>query len=363
MASQADSATVSKRVGFLLVPGFSQFAFIAAIEPLRMANELADRTLYTWHTISRNGNAVTTSSQLRTPVDFAMCTAPESDLVLVCSGVDVQQHLDRDVLAWLRRLENRHVALGAVCTGAYILARAGVLDDYRCALHWEEMAGLHGAPPFPRVQFGPELFVIDRDRYTCSGGLAAMDMMLTVIARAHGPDLAERIAEEYMHERIRDFTECQHTPLKDHLDMSSPKLAEAITLMRANVHEPLTLDELASLARVSRRQLERLFQRHLGCVPTRYYMSLRLTQARHLLCQTALPVTEVALACGFISPPHFTKCYHEYFGCSPSEERRLRRERLVFGGTAPASHTTYHAPPPRAGNIVRERTDTLQRRG
>ncbi|TKX47019.1 helix-turn-helix domain-containing protein, partial [Halorubrum sp. ASP121] len=159
-------------------------------------------------------------------------------------------------------------------------------------LHWEHISSIHEALLFPEVEFSSELFVLDRDRYTCSGGVAPMDMILTLIAREHGAQLAENIAEEYLHERIRDFTERQRTPLKVRLGTSQPKLVEVVTLMEANLHEPLTLDELASHARLSRRQLERLFQRHLGCAPTRYYMDLRLARARQLLLQTEMPITD-----------------------------------------------------------------------
>ncbi|SEP06989.1 GlxA family transcriptional regulator [Aquisalimonas asiatica] len=322
-----------RRIGFLMIPGFSQMAFSSALEPLRMANQLTEKPLYSWHMISRTGEPVAASNGLSVTPETGLREALDLglDMALVCSGVDVQEHIDRDTLAWLSRLARRHVPLGSVCTGGYILARAGVLNGYRCTLHWEHISSIHEALLFPDVEFCSELFVLDRDRYTCSGGVAPLDMMLTLIAREHGADLAERIAEEFLHERIRDFTERQRTPLKVRLGTSQPKLVEVVTLMEANLHEPLTLDELASHARLSRRQLERLFQRHLGCPPTRYYMDLRLARARQLLLQTEMPITDVALACGFVSPPHFTKCYHERQGRSPSEERRLRRQRLVAG--------------------------------
>lgn len=333
MKDTSDVVNTTRRIGFLMVPGFSHMAFSSALEPLRMANQLTEKPLYSWHIISRRGEPVAASNGLPITPDAGMKEALDLDLdmALVCSGVEVQEHVERDMLAWLSRLSRRRMPLGSICTGGYILARAGVLNGYRCTLHWEHISSIHEALLFPEVEFSSELFVLDRDRYTCSGGVAPMDMMLTLIAREHGADLAERIAEEYLHERIRDFSERQRTPLKVRLGTSQPKLVEVVTLMEANLHEPLTLDELAAHARLSRRQLERLFQRHLGCPPTRYYMDLRLARARQLLLQTEMPITDVALACGFVSPPHFTKCYHERQGRSPSEERRLRRQRLIAG--------------------------------
>ena len=314
-------------IGFLLLPGFSQLAFSSALEPLRMANHLADRRLYTWHLVSRDGATVAASSGLATAVNQALEPMPQLDLLLVCGGVEVQTHCDRAMLAWLRRLADRRIPLGAVCTGGYALAQAGLLDGYRCTLHWEHIGSLHEARRFPKVMFTSQLFVMDRDRYTCSGGIAPLDMMLTLVARHQGLALAEAIAEEFIHERIRGVGDRQRSPLRVRLGHSHPKLEEVATLMEANLQEPLDRDELARYAGLSRRQLERLFQRYVGCPPLRYYLELRLARARLLLLQTHIPITEVALACGFVSPPHFTKCYHDHFGHSPSGERKHRQQR------------------------------------
>ena len=279
MLQHGETTNGPRRVGFFMIPGFSHMAFSSALEPLRMANQLTEQGFYAWHIISRDGNPVAASNNLLVNADYSLADAPDLDLLIVCSGIEVQEQINRDILAWLGKLARRNVALGSVCTGGYILARAGVLNGYRCTLHWEHISSIHEALLFPEVEFSSELFVIDRNRFTCSGGVAPMDMMLTLIAREHGADLAERIAEEYLHERIRDFSERQRTPLKVRLGTAQPKLVDVVTLMEANLHEPLTLDELSSHARLSRRQLERLFQRHLGCPPTRYYMDLRLARA------------------------------------------------------------------------------------
>lgn len=322
-------AKPTHKVAFLLVPGYSQLAFASTIEPLRMANQLAEKPLYQWWLVSRDGSPVTASNGTRIAVDHALADCPVPELAVVCSGIDVETRTDRDTLAWIRRLARRPVTLGAVCTGSFLLAQAGALEGYRCTLHWENISGIYEGLLFPGTVFTSELFVMDRDRYTCSGGVAPLDMMLNLIARQQGLELAEAIAEEFLHERIREFSERQRVPLRVRLGTNQPKLVEVVTLMEANIHEPLTLDELAEHANTSRRQLERLFQRYLGCPPTRYYLDLRLGRARQLLLQTDMPITDVAVACGFVSPPHFTKCYHDQFGHSPSEERRQRRQRLA----------------------------------
>lgn len=318
------------RVSFLLLPGYSFIAFAAAVEPLRMANQLRQRELYRWQALTADGAPVAASNGLQVVPQGSLHSLESApDLLLVCGGVDVQEACARDTLSALRRLARRRAAMGAVCTGAYLLAEAGLLAGFRCTLHWEHISSLYESLRFPQTVFTNELFVIDRDRYTCSGGVAPLDMMLNVIARQQGLELAEDIAEEFLHERIRDVEERQRMPLRVRLGTSQPKLCEVVTLMEANIHEPLTLDELAKHASTSRRQLERLFRRYLGCSPMRYYLDLRLARARQLLLQTEMPITDIAIASGFVSPPHFTKCYHDRYGRSPRDERRFRRQRLA----------------------------------
>ncbi len=187
---------------------------------------------------------------------------------------------------------------------------------------------------FPRAIVSPDLFEIDRDRFTCSGGTAPLDMMLTLIRQHHGNDLAAAISEEFICERIRGPNDRQRIPLRHHLGTSQPKLVEAVALMESNLEEPISLDELAQHVGLSRRQLERLFQKYLQCVPTRYYLELRLRRARQLLLQTSKSIVDIAFTCGFVSAPHFSKCYRDFFGSPPRDERRLRRPGEAVGGPA-----------------------------
>ena len=203
-----------------------------------------------------------------------------------------------------------------------MLARADLLNGYRSTIHWENMASMR--EEFPGVVVSPELFEMDRDRLTCSGGTAPLDMMLNLVQRHHGGHLAIAISEEFVCERIRGRNDRQRVPLRLHLGNSQPRLVEAVQLMEANLEEPMSLDEVARHVGLSRRQLERLFQKHLNCVPTRYYLELRLARARQLLLQTGMSIVEVAFACGFVSAPHFSKCYRDYFGIPPRDERRAR---------------------------------------
>jgi transcriptional regulator GlxA family with amidase domain len=337
------------RLGFLLTPEYSMIAFASAIEPLRMANRLSGKRLYQWTTYTVDGNAVTASNGLEIRPDAAITEVAGLDTLFVCSGLDVERACDRATLSWLKKLGQQRMNFGALCTGAHVLARAGLLDGYRCTLHWENIASMREA--FPRVVVSYELFEIDRDRFTSAGGTAPLDMMLNLITQQVGADTATAISEAFACERIRGRHDRQRIPLQLRLGTSQPKLIETVSIMESNIEEPISLDELARHVGVSRRQLERLFQKHLNCVPTRYYLELRLARARQLLLQTSISIVDVAFACGFVSAPHFSKCYRDYFGIPPREERRLRGART--GGPAePSIEDTGEATLPADGAVA-----------
>ena len=307
-------------IGFFLVPGFSMIAFASAVEPLRLANRVAGRTIYVWRAYSADGNPVSASNSFRAMADAAIGDATSPQVLIVCSGIGAEHYRNEALSAKLRYLARHGTLLGAVCTGSYVLARAGLLDGYRCTIHWENLPGF--LEEFPDIEVIPELYEFDRNRLTCSGGTAALDMMLNFIARHLGHDIAASIADQLMHHRIRSGYEDQRMELRARLNIAHPRLLQAIACMEANLEEPLSFVELARTVRLSPRQLERLFRKHLNRSPTRYYLGLRLDRARFLLLQTSLSVLDVALTCGFVSASHFSKCYREHFGWTPSDERR-----------------------------------------
>jgi len=308
------------RVAFLLVPNFSMAAFTATLEPLRLANYTTGNTLYEWEILSRDGDAVSASNGVRIVPDRGIADAPRLDNVVVCSGIGAHTYNDTVLFGWLRRWAREGAHVGAICTGAHVLANAGLLNGYRCTIHWENLEGFR--EQYPDLDVRPELFEIDRDRFTCAGGFAASDMMLTEIGRRHGGEVAAAVSEQFMHERIREGHDNQRLPLQARLRISHPKLIQAIAEMERNVEEALTREEIAERVGLSRRQLERLFRRYLNTSPARYYLRLRLERARLLLTQTTMPVTEIAFACGFTSASHFSKCYRDMFGRTPRDERR-----------------------------------------
>ena len=307
-------------VSFLLIPNFSMAAFTAALEPLRLANYATERTLYEWEILSREGEAVAASNGVYVYAERGIADSPHPDNVLVCSGIGAHLYQDSAVFGWLRRWAREGAHIGAVCTGTHILAHAGLLNGYRCTVHWENLESFR--EQYPDLDVQAELFEVDRDRFTCAGGWAASDMMLTEIGRKHGQEVAAAATEQFMHERIREGHDNQRLPLQARLRISHPKLIQAIGEMERNAEEALTREEIAARVGLSRRQLERLFRRYLNTSPARYYLRLRLDRARLLLAQTTMPVTEIAFACGFTSASHFSKCYRDMFGRTPRDERR-----------------------------------------
>ena len=309
------------KIGFFLVPDFSFIAFSSAVEPLRLVNRVANSQLYGWSCYSYDGNPVEASNGVKVEVDGSYSDIDVMPSVIVCGGNDIHNQANPKLIAKLRRLSSHGAALGAVCTGSHILAQAGLLDGYKCTIHWENMDGF--AEQFPEIEVSDDLFEIDRNRFSCAGGTSALDMMLHIIAQQYGHDTASLVSDMMIHHRIRDGHERQRMALRTRLGVSHPKLLAVISHMEETLEEPVSCANLAKSVNLSTRQLERLFRKYLHHAPTRYYLELRLSRARFLLLQTSMPILDVALACGFVSASHFSKCYREFFERTPSEERRV----------------------------------------
>ena len=307
-------------LNFLLLPRFAMLAFFSALEPLRVANRLAGCTLFRWRVFSHDGEPVAASNGMTILADAPIATAESLPNVIVCSSFEPQHHETPELLSWLRRLERRGATLGALDTGCHPLAVAGLIDGYRVTMHWESVPAF--VEEFPQIEVTYELFEIDRDRYTCAGGTAALDMMLHLIAAKHGHALAVGISEQFIHERIRNRSDHQRMQLSGRLGVHHPRLLRIVEAMEANIEDPLSPKTLADFGGISRRQTERLFRDHLADTPTGYYRKLRLARARHLLQQTSMSVTEVGVACGFICASYFSRAYRAQFGCPPRTDRR-----------------------------------------
>ena len=314
-----DDPNRPQKIGFLLLNEFSLLAFASAIEPLRAANRQSNKQLFNWVISSASGAPAVASNGVEVRVDGNAAALQDCKMVFVCSGVNVRDNTDKNILNLIRRLDRNGAVIGAICTGTYVMAAAGLLDGRRCTIHWENIDGL--SEEFPELDITNDLFEVDGTRVTCSGGTASLDMMLNLITQAHGAALATEVSDQFIHDRIREPTDRQRMELRSRLGVSHPKLLAVVKTMEDNLEEPLAQTDIARMTNLSTRQLERLFRKYLNTTPTRYYLNLRLARARHLLRQTSMSILSVALACGFVSASHFSKCYRECYGRTPRAER------------------------------------------
>jgi transcriptional regulator GlxA family with amidase domain len=325
---------------FLLCPLFSMIAFASAIEPLRVANRMARRPLYAWRLVSETGQPVECSNGTTVMVDGAVEDVNRETSIVVCTGFGLEKAASKPVLTWLRKQVRRGASVGALCTGAHVLARAGLLDGRRCTIHWENQAAF--SEEFPEAHLSNLLYVVDEGVFTCAGGTSSADMMLHLIAEDHGTDLGSLVADCLIHTPVRSDHDEQRLSVPARIGVRHPKLVQVIQMMERATEEPISPSDLAKAVNMSTRQLERLFRRYLSRSPKRYYMELRLEKARSLLLQTDMSVINVALACGFTSPSHFSKCYRAHFDRTPYRER---------GSPANTGSSKSRAPDPGTGTV------------
>ena len=319
-----------RRFIFVLLERFTLLSFAGAIDALRLANRTLGYDAYSWVLAGESGESAQCSAGSVTKLDMGLEALHHDDTVVVCGGEDVQAANSKAVIGWLRREARRGVALGAFCTGAHTLAEAGLLDGRRATIHWENYDGF--SEDFPQVELTRSVYVIDGNRMTTAGGTASIDLMLALIARDHGPETANAVADQQIYSTIRTDRDQQRLSVPTRIGVRHPKLAQVIQAMESNTEEPVSPSELARQVGLSTRQLERLFRRYLNRSQKRYYMELRLGKARNLLMQTDMSVINVALACGFTSPSHFSKCYRAHYETTPYRERGSKGGKAREGG-------------------------------
>ncbi|SOC47816.1 AraC family transcriptional regulator with amidase-like domain [Rhizobium subbaraonis] len=322
------------RFTFYLLDGFALHTFSAALEALRLANQVAGRTVYDWQVVTGDGEPARSSCAMRIAADHSLAEErgqlyrPGSRQVIVVCGGNAIPAPDRSLEAWLRLCQRSRTTLVGLAGGLYPLARAGLLDGKRCAVHWEHFPDF--SERFFAVNPHQTAFEIDADRHTCAGGNASFDMFLTIVERDLGADAANRICEIALCERLREAGERQRLPLQARLGIHNALLIRIIQQMEANLCEPIRLSDMSPVSGLSRRQMERLFRREMGRTPARYYLELRLERAHLLLITSSLPVIEVAMACGFSTASHFARTYRERYGCTPQRTRLAEAERQAL---------------------------------
>ncbi len=307
-------------VSLLVFPGFSMMAFASTTEPLRAANLISGKTLYRFKIVSPDADDPISSSGVKLAADHRELSLPPADLLLVIISFDFIDTLKPSILPRLRNAAKDCKAIGGVCDGSLLLARAGLLEGYRCTGHWgrlREVRELHSATLTTN-----DVYCIDRDRWTCSGGTAAMDMMLALIRAQHGQTLAMKVADNFIHGRIRLPGETQPMEVRWRYGVKDRRLVKAIGFMEQSLETPMKLAEIADLVGLSARQMQRLFFAELGKSPEHFYVDMRLRLANELLEHTTDPVRHIALQCGFGDPSHFARAFQASFGCRPTDVRR-----------------------------------------
>jgi transcriptional regulator GlxA family with amidase domain len=309
-----------EHIAFLLVEDFSHLAYACAAEPLRIANLVAGRPLYRWSLISEDGQSATCSAGAELKVHGGLAPLPRDARLFVVSGLGVTRRITPGLLGFLRRERARGVEIGAICSGAWVLAEAGLLEGRRAAIHWEFHDLMEER--FPQVQLARSVFVSESSPATAAGGAAASDLMLDLIGRRHGRALALEVAEQMLYAAaMREGDGAQRLSAQARHGLRNRHFLRAVQLMEETREEPLSCGEIAARVGVSTRHLERLFRAHAGVSPRRYAMDLRLERARRLLNQTEDPVLEIAVACGFASASHFSRAYRARYGVSPQRHR------------------------------------------
>ena len=326
IVESTSDTTRTRRFVFALLNDFTMLCFACAIESLRIANRIAGKDIYSWTLVGENGDPVACSNGTVFQVDTSYDDVGRDDTIVVCSGIDVANATTKPLLNWLRREARRGATIGGLCTAGYTLARAGLLDGKKATIHWENQDSF--AEEFEEVELTKSVFVVDGNRFTTAGGTSSIDLMLKIIAEDHGEALAGAVADQLIYTAIRTDQDTQRLSVPARIGVRHPKLSTVIQMMEANIEEPISPSILAKDVGMSTRQLERLFRRYLNRSPKRYYMELRLQKARNLLMQTDMSVINVALACGFASPSHFSKCYRSHYDTTPYRERGAQAARL-----------------------------------
>lgn len=308
------------RIGLLLIPGFALMGYASLVEGFRAANTLSGRTLYAWLHVSTEGAAAEASSGARIIADARVGDAIAVDRLFVFAGGDPRHVDDPATSAWLRQLARGGCTIGGISGGPFVLARAGLLAGRRATIHWEHREAF--AAMFGDVALERGLYAIDGPVITCAGGTAGLDLALALIARDHGQDLAQRVGEWFLRTATRAASGPQRPDPAERHGTTNHVVLQALDLIERGIDQPLSRAAIAAHCGRSLRQLERLFETHLGRSLTDSIRVLRLNRAAHLLRTTDASVTQIALECGFASPAHFSRRFHQHFGHAPSRVRR-----------------------------------------
>lgn len=311
------------RIGFVLLDGFALMSTAAAMEPLRAANLFSETPAYDLTVISPTGERARSSLGAQFDAEPMAGVGTDFDLVFIVAGGDGEDPLrvrDAGLFAWLRRLDRDGVPLGGISGGGAILARAGLMTARRFTAHWHHLEALRRLSPDLLVE--RRLYVIDRDRYTCAGGSAPLDMMHAFLASRHGADFAQRVSDWFIQTEIRRSEAPQQASIAARYGETTRPVAAALELMESHIADPLSMAQLSSLAGLSARQLQRQFHEATGASVMAAYRAMRLDMARRLVAGSRFAMAEIAEMTGFATQSAFAEAYRKQFGAPPTAERR-----------------------------------------
>jgi transcriptional regulator GlxA family with amidase domain len=322
-------------VAIVLTPGFSLMAYAATVEPLRGVNSFLNDARYRWTTLSPDGGPVLSGSGVEVQTSpLPQTPAAEIGMLVICGGSGTDHDENPKLRSVLHELNGRNIVIGAVSTGSFILASAGMLDNRRCTVNWDAKDCFRER--FPHLNLSSDLFVIDDGIFTCAGGTGTLDVMLHFIRQREGDKVARLVSDMFAHGIIRQANDAQRMSIRNRLGVTQPIVVKSVELMEHSVEHPVTIPDIARQVRVSARQLERLFLHHLGCSPSQYYVGARLEVARRLLRQSTMSVIEIGIACGFTSASHFGRSYRRHFGLAPSDDREPCRVQFLAARKSPS---------------------------
>ncbi len=307
------------RLTMLVFSGASIMCVASAIDPLRAANRIAGRTVFDWTLVSADGEPPVTTSGLPVAVSGRFDPAARTDVLVAIGGFGTRYETASPLVSGFRRAAKSARAVGGVEAGAWLLARAGLLDGRAATTHWEDLEDF--AASFPNADVRPDRYVIDGPVFTTGGASPTFDLMLHLVRSRLGMAVALDVASVFIYDQARAATDAQPLVSLGRLDGYDPRLAQAIRLMEAHVDRPLTVAAIARRVGLSARALELLFARSIGETPGAYYLRLRLNAARRLVLDTAEPMADIAARTGFSSGSSFSRAFKSGFGQPPARMR------------------------------------------
>lgn len=314
----------------IVTPNFNLAATVGFLDPFRASNYLDGSILFRWNLVSATGGDVIASNGLSVgTVALRDVRNQTPDIVIVSSSWAPEAYNSVPLHGALARWARAGVTLGALDTGAFILAEAGLLKGKRATTHYEHIDALKEL--YPETETLEDLFVYDGKRITCCGGNASTDFALHIIRSMHGDSLANAAARYLFHQSLRPQGTSQNPSAVEPLGSTAPGvLKKAIKLMEENLEDALSITQICKRIKMSQRQLDRLFAQFVRKSPVLYYRDIRLDRARGLVTQTDMRLSEIAVASGFSNQAHFSRAYKERFGLSPRSDRVEGRVPFEF---------------------------------